>query len=136
MLHTGARRAVSTFLAQPADGAPAGPQFTSRPARVRGLGNSFRIIPARVDVLDADGQITRSYGTDDLHMRHTIHGVFIRPRPDEAYVVVSLEPEHIGGSLAMSVMDPLYPGTEEGSITSLRYSYEGDAVARVYFEAP
>lgn len=95
-----------------------------------------RIIPARVDVLDADGQITRSYGTDDLHMRHTTHGVFIRPRPDEAYVVVSLEPEHIGGSLALSVMDPLYPGTEEGSITSLEYSYEGVAVARVYFEAP
>jgi hypothetical protein len=63
---------------------------------VGGLLGYDRIFSPRVRVLDAEGRETRGFVDSDWFSRGPVYSVQFRPRPGDAFVVVSADPSRVG----------------------------------------
>lgn len=103
---------------------------------VGGAVEPLRILSPEVATLDRDGQVVRSFPADQYLYRGTVFSVQFRPRAEEAFIRVSVDPDRVGreyDSIAVgvnysSVSTPygaalIGAGTENRS--NRTFSYEG-----------
>lgn len=63
---------------------------------VGGALEATRILSPRVSLLAADGSVTRTFGSEDFLYRGPLYSVQLRPRAEEAFILVSAEPARVG----------------------------------------
>jgi hypothetical protein len=63
---------------------------------VGGTLEADRIFSPRIRVLDAEGSDTRTFVESDWFNRGPVYSVQFRPRPGDAYLVVSADPSRVG----------------------------------------
>lgn len=95
-----------------------------------------RIFAPRVDILDAQGALVRTFARDQYMYRSNAYSVVFRPREGERYVLVTADPQLIGQrydsinistSTAGTVAGGVYVSWTSGTDTSQSraFSYEG-----------
>jgi hypothetical protein len=102
-----------------------------------------RIFSPRIAVLDAEGVVTRTFERDQFLYRGPIYSVQLRPRPNEAFVLVTADPALVGqrydsinistatgGAYAAGVYASWTTGVDQAQ--SRTFSYEGTVVVTVY----
>lgn len=103
---------------------------------VGGYLEPLRILSPAVSVLDARGQATRTFGADEFLYRNLIYSVLFRPRPDERFVLVTVDADRVGkayDSIAIGVntsstytpAGPIMISTGMDNAQSRVFSYEG-----------
>lgn len=103
---------------------------------VGGMLEPLRILSPHVAVLDRNGDVTRTFPANEFLYRGRVYSVQFRPRENETYLRVSVEPERVGrsyDSIAIGVNYTTVPvgytaaliatGVEDRS--SRAFSYEG-----------
>jgi hypothetical protein len=106
-----------------------------------------RVLAPQVMTLDASLNPVRSFAADDFHHRGHSYSVLFRPTAAERYVVVATNTALVGNRFSYVSVDPstvspparLAPNTTAETYRErlgAAYSYEGQAFARVYFNAP
>lgn len=110
---------------------------------VGGVLELTRILSPDVRILDSQGQVTREFSTTDYFYRGPVYSVQFRPRPGDAYVVVSSDPARVGqryDSINVGTnTTTVYTGYGAANVTtgveahnSRAFSYEGLAQVIVY----
>ena len=103
------------------------------------VGSTFeplRILSPNVVILDGRGEVSRTFDAADYMYRGSVYSVQFRPRPNEAYVLVTADPSRVGrryDSIAIGVVTTqvytgygtanVYSGTDVAQ--SRTFSYEG-----------
>lgn len=96
----------------------------------------LRILSPSVVILDGRGEVSRTFDAADYMYRGAVYSVQFRPRPDEAYVLVTADPVRVGlryDSISIGVVTTqvytgygtanMYSGTDVAQ--SRTFSYEG-----------
>lgn len=63
---------------------------------VGGYLEPLRILSPRVELLDATGNTIRQFRSDDYMYRGLTYSVLFRPRPDERFILVTIDPTRVG----------------------------------------
>jgi hypothetical protein len=103
---------------------------------VGGVLEPLRILSPHVAVLDRDGAVTRTFPADEFLYRGSVYSVQFRPRENEAYLRVSVEPERVGQNYDSIKIGVNYNAITVGYVTSVvgtgvesrtsrAFSYEG-----------
>jgi len=105
----------------------------------------LRILSPKVSLLDASGQVTRTFEPADYLYRGTVFSVQFKPREGEAYVLVAADPDRVGKrydsittGIASTVIYTGYGAANWNSGAEWRssrtFSWEGLAQVSVYDE--
>lgn len=110
---------------------------------VGGLMEQVRVFSPEVALLDAQGQVTRTFAPDEYFYRGPVYSVQFRPRETEAYVLVTSDAARVGvgyrsiltGMQTTTVATPMVivsinSGTEAGQ--NRTFSYDGTVQVSVF----
>ena len=70
--------------------------YADKTVAAGGTLEALRILSPDVSVLDAQGEVTRTFAPEDYMYRGALFSVQFRPRADERYVLVAAEPSRVG----------------------------------------
>lgn len=94
-----------------------------------------RFVPTRVSLLDANGTVTRSWSGDTMPFRGVQQVAVFTPAPGEAYAVVQVIPDGMGGALERVMPGPMAAMDEEAAarrgVKSYPFSQEGQVIVQV-----
>lgn len=110
---------------------------------VGGLLEATRILSPEVSILDAQGQVTRTFAPADYYFRGPVYSVQFRPRAGDAFVLVTSDASRVGeqydainiGTTTTVVSTGLYAAAitiGQEAQTSRAFSHEGTVQVIVY----
>lgn len=70
--------------------------FGDKTLTVGGVLDVTRIFSPNVSILNAQGQVTRTFAAEDYMYRGPVYSVQFRPREGETYVLVTANPQRVG----------------------------------------
>ena len=110
---------------------------------VGGLLEGIRVFSPEIALLDAGGQVTRTFAPDEYFYRGPVYSIQFRPRESEAYVLVTSDGARVGegyrsivtGMQSTTVATPVVifsinSGTEAG--LNRTFSYDGTVQVSVF----
>ena len=113
-------------------------RLPTEPGKVVRLGTALeakRFAPARVSLLDASGAVTRSWSGETMPFRGGTQVAVFTPTPDEAYAVLQVVPDEMGGALERVMPGPVAALDEDAAarrgVMRYPYSQEGQVVLQV-----
>lgn len=117
--------------------------FGDKTVTVGGVLDVTRIFSPDVQILNARGETTRSFAAEDYMYRGPVYSVQFRPRADEAYVLVSANPQRVGqaynsiaistqttGTVAAGAYISWTSGSDSAQVRT--FSYEGPVQVTIY----
>ena len=113
-------------------------RLPTEPGKVVRLGTALeakRFVPARVSLLDASGAVTRSWSGETMPFRGGAQVAVFTPTPNEAYAVLQVMQDQMGGALERVMPGPIAAIDEDAAarrgVMSYPYSQEGQVVLQV-----